>query len=183
MNHKPACRQTGTQRTQRINLVPLVVKKQSRNEIDMIQKLLYLTLLLAVSTSLSAQDDAAINPDYLPGKWQIDVNATLEAIPDHKRSEYNGKTDEQKAGIANSLASRQFHFEVNGGYKMVIVNRAQYPGTWQLQGTQIHVSLDAGESFSSSIIELTDSQLVLRVVEDTQSAEMFHLLHLTLIER
>lgn len=105
-----------------------------------------LFVLLAISALFIACNSTASKEDLLKRKW------------DYKRWELNGEVTEPKALEAPSMEFR------DGGKYILIAGMAVKEATWELNGDTVTVIAENEKPHSMTIMELTDTSLVMESV-------------------
>ena len=140
-------------------------------------------LVIIASLESLAQNPQGINPDFIAGKWRINLEETINAIPEHTQASYDSLSTTAKDQMSSDMTDQQFLFREDGTYESIVVNGDTYPGNWTYDGKMLQIVFTQGGSMAPILISASHDQLVFRIINDPVSTEFFHYLFLTLIER
>ncbi len=120
--------------------------------------------------------------DLIQGKWQVDIQATVNTMSSANRANYDSLNATMRQMITAHFNSREFLIRADASCRIQSYNYVGevLDGTWSLTDDNLAMTFSES-SLDFPILQLSKDKLVLQL--DTDPKALFNELHLDLIER
>lgn len=144
------------------------------------QTIIVLTVLVigTFSTNLNAQGNSTST--LLLGTWNINYGQTKGQMSSNGLAHLNGMAANKKTNMETSYANRQYAFNTDGSFTIVLPSGNNVAGTWTLTNNDASILMTVGAAVKQyDILYLTGNSMGLNVDIANTGTLLYPELHLT----
>lgn len=130
-------------------------------------------LLLVCSFATNAQSS-----QDLIGTWNVNYDATIDLMNSSIRAKYDTLGSSIQTQMRSEMSSQQFIFNGDNSFQAKVQSQSQ-TGNWSLEGKRLNIDFGNGAITKQTIQSISNSTMVLKIVDDASSQAIIHRISLT----